>query len=93
MKTGGFQTGIFAAELTPKGKLRRKVRLWRGVSIGPGSTQVIEFEGRTLALYMRRSASGRELQATVRRIFGPITSSGSDRLVTTNWSTYLRRGK
>jgi hypothetical protein len=66
LKTGGFQTGIFAAEMTPKGKLRRKVRLWRGVSIGPGSTQVIEFEGRTLALYMRGSASGRGLQATVK---------------------------
>lgn len=68
LKTGGFQTGIFAAELTPKGKLRRKVRLWRGVSIGPGSTQVIEFEGRTLALYMRGSASGRGLQATVKSL-------------------------
>lgn len=68
LKTGGFQTGIFAAELTPKGKLRRKVRLWRGVSIGPGSTQVIEFEGRTLALYMRGSASSRGLQATVKAL-------------------------
>jgi hypothetical protein len=68
LRTGGFQTGIFAAELTPKGKLRRKVRLWRGVSIGPGSTQVVEFEGRTLALYMRGSASGRGLQATVKAL-------------------------
>lgn len=68
LRTGGFQTGIFAAELTPKGKLRRKVRLWRGVSIGPGSTQVIEFEGRTLALYMRGSASGKGLQATVKAL-------------------------
>lgn len=68
LRTGGFKTGIFAAELTPNGKLRRKVRLWRGVSIGPGSIQVIEFEGRTLALYMRSSASGRGLQATVKTL-------------------------
>jgi hypothetical protein len=64
-KGGGFQTGVFAAELTPKGRLRRKVRLWRGVSIGPGSIQIVEFQGRTLALYMRSSSNGRGLQETV----------------------------
>jgi hypothetical protein len=67
-KSRGFQTAIFAAELSPTGRVRRKLRLWHGVSIGPGSLQIIEFEGRTLALYMRRSANGRGLQAFIRRI-------------------------
>jgi hypothetical protein len=68
LEGGGFRTSIFAAELTPKGQLRRRVRLWRGVSIGPGSIQVVEFKGKTLALYMRASSNGRGLQATVKGI-------------------------
>jgi hypothetical protein len=68
LRDGGFRTAVFAAELTPKGQLRRKVRLWRGVSIGPGSIQVVEYQGRTLALYMRASSDGHGLQATVRGI-------------------------
>ncbi len=67
-KGGGFRAAVFAAELTPKGQLRRKVRLWRGVSIGPGSIQVVEYQGRTLALYMRSSSNGKGLQVTVKNL-------------------------
>jgi hypothetical protein len=68
LRRGGFRTVIYAAELRPDGKPRRMVRLWRGVSIGPGSTQVVEFQGRTLALYMRSSSDGQGLQAAVKGI-------------------------
>jgi len=67
-KKGGFRAAVFAAELTPQGQLDRKVRLWQGVSIGPGSIQVVEFQGRTLALYMRATNDGRGLRATVENI-------------------------
>lgn len=65
---GGFEAGVYAAELTPNGRLRRKFRLWRGVSIGPGSIQVVEYQGRTLALYMRSSSNGKGLQATLKNL-------------------------
>ena len=67
-KGRGFRAAIFAAELSPTGRVRRKLRLWHGVSIGPGSLQIVEFEGRMLALYMRSSVNGGGLQATVRKI-------------------------
>jgi hypothetical protein len=67
-KGGGFRVAVYAAELTPAGQLRRKLRLWRGVSIGPGSIQVVESQGRTLALYMRAGSDGRGLQATIKAI-------------------------
>jgi hypothetical protein len=68
LEDGRFRAAIYAAELTPDGQLQRKIRLWRGVSIGPGSTQVVEYEGKTLALYMRSSGNGRGLQATVKEL-------------------------
>jgi hypothetical protein len=67
-KDGRFHASIYAAELDPTGRVRRKIQLWQGLSIGPGSTQVIEFEGRTVALYMRSSSNGRGLQATIRNL-------------------------
>ena len=65
---GRFQASIYAAEISPTGRVRGKIRLWRGISIGPGSTQVIEFQGRPVALYMRASDDGRGLQAAVRTL-------------------------
>lgn len=65
---GRFRTGIFAARLNSDGGVDSKVELWRGVSIGPGSTQVIEFRGRRLALYMPSSPDGKGLRATVREL-------------------------
>jgi hypothetical protein len=67
-KDGRFRATIYAAELSPTGDVRRKIRLWRGLSIGPGSTQVVEFQGETLALYMRSSSNGRGLQATIKTV-------------------------
>jgi hypothetical protein len=67
-KDGRFRASIYAAELKPSGKVRRKVKLWQGLSIGPGSTQVIEFQRETLALFMRSSSNGRGLQATIKNL-------------------------
>lgn len=65
-KDGRFRARIFAAELSKRGQPRRKLKLWSGLSIGPGSTQVIEFRDELLALYMRSGPDGRGLRATVR---------------------------
>jgi hypothetical protein len=65
LKDGRFRAAIYAAELSSGGRVKRKVRLWRGMRIGPGSTQVLAFDGKTLALYMRSSSNGRGLQATI----------------------------
>lgn len=65
---GRFQATIYAAEISPTGRVRDKIRLWRGISIGPGSTQVIEFQDRPVALYMRASDDGRGLRAAVRTL-------------------------
>lgn len=67
-KDGRFRASIYAAELRPSGKVRRKIRLWKGVSIGPGSTQIVGFQGTTMALYMRSSSNDRGLQATIRKL-------------------------
>lgn len=67
-KDGRFRARIFAAELGKSGEPRRRVKLWSGLSIGPGSTQVIEFQGDLLALYMRSGFDGRGLRATVKRL-------------------------
>lgn len=67
-KDGRFRTAIYAARLDATGKVRRKVRLWRGVSIGPGSTQVLEFEGKIMALFLRGSTKGRGLEPVIRTI-------------------------
>lgn len=69
-KDGRFNARILAAELSPSGEIRRKVSLWRGVSIGPGNTQVVSFDGRTIALFMRASSNGKGLQATLRQLVG-----------------------
>ena len=68
LRDGRFRVGIFAAELKADGSARRQFELWRGVSIGPGSTQVVDFQGQRIALYMPSSSDGRGLQATVRRL-------------------------
>jgi hypothetical protein len=65
LKDGRFRAAIYAAELSSNGQVRRKVKLWRGLRIGPGSTQVLAFDGKTFALYMRSSRNGRGLQATI----------------------------
>lgn len=65
---GRFRASIFAARLGPEGDLQRRISLWRGISIGPGSTQVVEFRDEPVALYMRSSTNGRGLQATVRAL-------------------------
>jgi len=49
---GNFRASIHAARLDERGAPMRKVTLWRGISVGPGSTQVIEFRGEPLALFM-----------------------------------------
>jgi hypothetical protein len=68
LKDGRFRTRIYAAELSPTGRVKRKIRLWRGLSIGPGSIQVLAFQGETLALFMRGSSNGHGLQVTVRTL-------------------------
>lgn len=68
LEDGRFRAVVYAAELGSNGQVRRKVRLWRGLRIGPGSTQVLAFDGKTLALYMRGSSNGRGLQATVQSL-------------------------
>lgn len=68
LEDGRFRVGIFAAELKPDGSENRRFELWRGISIGPGSTQVVSFQGQPLALYMPSSSNGRGLQGTVRTL-------------------------
>ena len=68
LRDGRFRVGIFAAQLRADGSARRRFELWRGVSIGPGSTQVVDFRGQRIALYMPSSSDGRGLRATVRRL-------------------------
>jgi hypothetical protein len=68
LKDRGFRSAIYAAELSTTGRIKHRIKLWQGVRIGPGSTQVLAFEGKTLALYMRASDNGRGLQATMRAI-------------------------
>ncbi len=65
---GRFRTRIYAAELSHTGRVKRKIRLWRGLSIGPGSMQVLSFQDETLALFMRGSNNGHGLQATVKAL-------------------------
>jgi len=68
IKDGRFKTRIYAAELSQTGRVKRKIRLWRGLSIGPGSIQVLSFQDETLALFMRGSSNGHGLQATVKAL-------------------------
>jgi len=68
LRDGRFRVGIFAAQLKADGSVKRRIELWRGISIGPGSTQVVAFQGRTLALYMPSSSNSRGLQARVRTL-------------------------
>ena len=65
LQDGRFRSAIFAAELSSSGRVKRKITLWRGLRIGPGSTQVVAYGDQTLALYMRSSDNGRGLQAAV----------------------------
>lgn len=59
---GNFRVSIYAARLDKHGAPLRKVGLWHGVSVGPGSTQVVEFRGEPVALFMpARSARDRSL--------------------------------
>ncbi len=66
LPSGGFRVGIFAAKLDGNGSIDKKVVLWRGRSIGPGSTQIVEFRGRRFALYMPSSMNGKGLRTVVR---------------------------
>jgi hypothetical protein len=66
LRSGGFQVGIFAAKLHGDGSIDEKVVLWRGKSIGPGSTQIVKFHGREFVLYMPSSANGKGLRTVVR---------------------------
>jgi hypothetical protein len=63
---GRFRAGIYAARVSPRGQFRRKVKLWQGISIGPGSTQVVAFRGRLLALFMPASRDGKGLRTALR---------------------------
>lgn len=66
LRSGGFQVGIFAAKLHGDGSIDEKAVLWRGKSIGPGSTQIVEFHGQQFVLYMPGSANGKGLRTVVR---------------------------
>jgi hypothetical protein len=68
LKDGRFRTRIYAAELSQTGRVKRKIRLWRGLSIGPGSMQVLSFRDETLALFMRGSSNGHGLQVTLKAL-------------------------
>lgn len=67
-RDGRFRATVYAAELSPRGRVRRKVKLWHGISIGPGSTQVVEFKDRQLALFMPGSSDGKGLRTAVRAL-------------------------
>jgi hypothetical protein len=67
-RDGRFRASIYAAELGANGRTRRKVKLWRGISIGPGNTQVIEFQGRLLALFMPGAPDGKGLRTALRTL-------------------------
>jgi len=69
LPSGAFRTKIYAASLGARGQIKRKLRLWNGISIGPGSTQVIEFRGQLLALYMPSTPNkGHGLRTMIRAI-------------------------
>ncbi len=61
---GLFGTKVFAARLDRNGVAGSRIRVWRGVTIGPGPTGVSEIDGRILVLYVRGAPSG-GLRATV----------------------------
>lgn len=68
----GFRANLYAAEISPSGDIRRKVALWRGLSIGPGSLQVVEVAGGIYALFMRQSTvRARGLETVLRRLPPP----------------------
>jgi hypothetical protein len=64
-RAGGFKTNIYAADLGRNGQLQHRFKLWHGISIGPGSTQVVEYQNRTLALFMRGRDAERGLHAAI----------------------------
>jgi hypothetical protein len=64
LPNGNFRVSIYAARLDERGAPLRKVSLWHGVSVGPGSTQVVEFRGEPVALFMP-ARSDRDQSLTV----------------------------
>jgi hypothetical protein len=65
-RDGRFDAGLYAARLSPRGETLRKVKLWQGISIGPGSTQVDAIRGRLQALFMPASRNGKGLRTALR---------------------------
>jgi hypothetical protein len=71
LPSGDFKARIYAARLNSRGAVTREIPLWGGVSVGPGNTQVVEFRGHLLALYMPSGSRGDAgLQATVKPLSG-----------------------
>lgn len=64
LPNGNFRVSIYAARLDERGAPLRKVSLWHGVSVGPGSTQIVEFHGEPVALFMP-ARSDRDQSLTV----------------------------
>ena len=68
LKRGLFPTQIFAQCLTSE-ELGEQTLLWKGLSIGPGSVQIVGAEDQEYALFMRPSGRDpRGLHATVRPV-------------------------
>jgi hypothetical protein len=72
LSSGGFAATIRIARLGPSGEPLEEQKLWQGRVVGPGSTQVIAFEGKLLALYMRGGRQGRLVPTVV-----PITEEST----------------
>ncbi len=63
---GMFPTSYYAALLDPSaGKVKRRILLWHGKSIGPGHSQAIAYRGRPVFLYMRQRGRKGGLHANV----------------------------
>ena len=61
-----FPTSYYAALLDPSaGKVKRRILLWHGKSIGPGHSQAIAYRGRPVFLYMRQRGRKGALHANV----------------------------
>jgi hypothetical protein len=61
---GRFETVLWAQRVAPTGD--RAKQLWRGVSIGPGSIEVVAGAGRTWALYQPSAMNGSALTVAVK---------------------------
>lgn len=59
-------TRYYAAKIDPTGReIEKTLLLWKGKSIGPGSTQAVRLKGRPAFLYMRQFGPKDFLHATV----------------------------